>query len=255
MARGRRADGAAPPRGADDGPLVVYGANPVRELLRSGLAVSRLHLAHGPRAAELAAAAGQRGLHVEPSDRATLDRLAGSPHHQGAVALAPGFPYAPLGEVARAASPSVLVLDGVQDPRNLGAILRIARATGVGGVVLPRDRSVGITSAVASAAAGLLFGLPVARVPNLVRAMETLKRAGFWLVGLVPRGGEPLYRLSRPPRPALVVGGEGEGLRPLVRRTCDFEVSIPMAPGVESLNVAAATAVALYELVVRPAPS
>jgi 23S rRNA (guanosine2251-2'-O)-methyltransferase len=147
---------------------------------------------------------------------------------------------------------SALVLDGIQDPRNLGAILRTARAVGVGGVVLPRDRSVGITSAVVSASAGLVFGLPIARVPNLVRSMEALREAGLWTVGLDPRGGAPLYGFDPPSRVALVAGGEGEGLRPLVRRTCDFTVSLPMRPGVESLNVGVAVAVSLYELLVRP---
>jgi 23S rRNA (guanosine2251-2'-O)-methyltransferase len=148
---------------------------------------------------------------------------------------------------------SLLVLDGIQDPRNLGAILRTARASGVGGVVLPRDRSVGVTGVVAASAAGLLFDLRVARVTNLVRAMEALKEAGFWLVGLVPGGTRSLYELAPGPRPALVAGGEGEGLRSLVRRTCDFTACLPMAPGVESLNVAVAVGIALYELLVRPA--
>src|SRR5207249_8385 len=103
----------------------------------------------------------------------------------------------------------------------------------------------------AAASAGLLFGLPVAQVPNLVRAMEALKAAGFWLVGLSPRGGTPPAHLEPPARPAVVAGGEGGGLRPLVHRTCDFTASIPMAPGVESLNVGVAIAIALYELTAR----
>src|SRR5436190_1282296 len=173
-------------RSGAEAPLVVYGANAVLELLRSGEPVDRVCLGRGPRAAELSAA---------------------------------------------------------------------ALARGVGGVVLPRDRSVGVTPVVAAASAGLLFGLPVAQVPNLVRAMEALKTAGFWLVGLSPRGGTPLARLEPPARPALVAGGEGGGLRPLVQRTCDFTASIPMAPGVESLNVGVAVAIALYELTARRSSS
>src|SRR2546426_12262088 len=236
-------------------PLVVYGANAVLELLRSGGRVDRLCLGRGPREAELSAAAGARGVRVETADRAALDRLAASPHHQGAVALAPPFAYTPLEGLRAPHCPSALVLDGIQDPRNLGAILRTARALGVGGVVLPRDRSVGVTSVVAATSAGLLFGLPVAQVPNLVRAMEVLKAAGFWLVGLSPRGGTPLARLEPPARPALVAGGEGGGLRALVHRTCDFTASIPMASGVESLNVGGAVAIAPYELTARRARS
>jgi 23S rRNA (guanosine2251-2'-O)-methyltransferase len=238
-------------RTTDDG-LVVPGANAVLEAFRAEEPVRRLCLGRPPREAELRAAAAGRGIRVETLARAELDRLAGTPHHQGAVAVLPGFRYQPLESVTSAECSSALVLDGVQDPRNLGAILRTARAAGVGGVVLPRDRSVGVTPVVVAASAGLLFGLRIARVPNLVRAMEGLKGAGYWLVALLPQGGESLYDRTPPTRPALVVGGEGGGLRPLVRRTCDFTVSIPMAQGVESLNVAVAVAVALYDLVVRP---
>jgi len=242
-------------RSRAEAPLVVYGANAVLELLRSGEPVDRVCLGRGPRADELSAAALARGLRVEAADRPALDRLAGAPHHQGAVAVAPPFAYAPLDRLLAPRCPSALVLDGVQDPRNLGAILRTARGLGVGGVVLPRDRSVGVTPVVAAASAGLLFGLPVVQVPNLVRAMEDLKTAGYWLVGLSPQGGMPLARLELPTRPALVAGGEGGGLRPLVLRSCDFVASIPMSPGVESLNVGVAVAIALYELTTRRASS
>src|SRR5439155_627257 len=128
------------------------------------------------------------------------------------------------------------------------AVLELLRSGG------PVDRLClgrGPREAEVSAAAGLLFGLPLVQVPNLVRAMEALKAAGFWLVGLSPRGGTPLARLEPPARPALAAGGEGEGLRPLVRRTCDFMAYIPMAPGIDSLNVGFAVAIALYELTAR----
>ena len=233
--------------------LLVHGANAVAELLRSGEPVSRLQLQRGgPRADELAAIARARGVTADMVDRATLDRLAGTPHHQGAVAVTRPFPYRALEEVLAGDLRSALVLDGVQDPRNLGAILRTARAAGVGVVVLPRDRSVAVTPAVVSASAGQVFGLPITRVPNLVRSMEALREAGLWTVGLAPRGGTPLYGFAPPDKVALVAGGEGDGLRTLVRRTCDFTVSLPMAGGVESLNVGVAVALALYEVLVRP---
>ena len=238
-------------RRTTDASLIVYGANVVLELLQSDVPVTRVYLAPGPRVSEVEDAARRRAVAVERADRAALDRRAGSPHHQGAVAVAPPYRYASLDRLLDPLCPSALVLDGIQDPRNLGAILRAARAAGVGGVVLPRDRSVGVTPVVAAASAGLLFGLSVAQVPNLVRAMEQLKAAGYWLVGLVPQGGEAIHRRTVPGRPALVVGGEGEGLRSLVKRTCDFAVSIPMAPGVESLNVSVAVGIALYELLLR----
>ena len=231
--------------------LVVYGVNPVLELLRSAHPCTRLLLGRGPRQHELETAAGKRGVPVEVAERTTLDRLARSPHHQGAVAFSPAFSYAPLERLLAPACRSVLALDGVQDPRNLGAILRTAGAFGVGGVLLPRDRSVGVTGVVLATAAGVLFDRPVVRVPNLVQALGRLKESGFWLVALVPRGGEPLPAHSPPERAVLVAGGEGEGLRPLVRRTCDFAVSIPMQAQVESLNVGVAVGIALYEVIGR----
>jgi len=231
-----------------DGPLVVYGANPVLELVRSGHAVRRLHVGAGTRLSALVDAARARGIAVVETGRDELARLARSPHHQGAVAEAAGFAYARFETLLRADAGMPLLLDGVQDPRNLGAILRTARAAGVAGVVLPKDRSVGVTSAVVAASAGTVFGLPVCRVPNLVRAMEALKEAGGWLVGLAADGETELFALDPPPRPALIVGGEGEGLRALVRKTCDWVVALPMATGVESLNVSVAAGIALYVL-------
>jgi 23S rRNA (guanosine2251-2'-O)-methyltransferase len=229
-----------------DEPLVVYGQNAVLGLLRSPARVDRLMVLAGQRLPAIAAAAQARGVAMQTVDRTALERAARGTGHQGVVALAPPFRYGTLDDLADAKS--ALVLDGVQDPRNLGALLRSARAAGVGGVVLPQDRSAAVTPVVAIASAGTLFDLPIVRVPNLVRALEGLKGFGFWIVGLVPSAPRALWDLDPPPRPALVVGGEGEGLRQLVRRTCDFEVTIPMAPGVESLNVAVAAAVALFEL-------
>jgi 23S rRNA (guanosine2251-2'-O)-methyltransferase len=228
--------------------MVVVGANPVLELLRARVPLLRLVVGPGPRRADILAEGVRQGVAHEDGDRQLLDRLAGGGGHQGVVAVVPPFPYDSLEAICAAPTDLTLVLDGIQDPRNLGAILRTARAAGVGGVVLPQDRSSGVTSVVVSASAGTLFGLRVARVPNLVRAMGRLREAGFWLVGLVPAAGQSLHDLDLPARIALVVGGEGAGLRPLVRRTCDFEARIPMAPGVESLNVSVATGVALFEL-------
>jgi 23S rRNA (guanosine2251-2'-O)-methyltransferase len=236
------------PKRTTEAPLVVAGVNAVLELLRSRAPLLRLVVGPGPRRAELLAESARHGVRSEDGDRATLDRLAGGPGHQGVVAQVPPFRYAALEAITGTPASLVLVLDGVQDPRNFGAILRSARAAGVGGVVVPQDRSVGVTPVVVTASAGTAFGLPIARVPNLVRAMTQLRDAGFWLVGLSPAAQESLYALSLPDRLALIVGGEGGGLRPLVRRTCDFDGRIPMAPGVESLNVSVATAVALFEL-------
>lgn len=236
-------------------PLAVYGANAVRELLASDVPVLRLLLSSGPCEAELRTAAGRRGVPAGGAQRGELDRLAGTPHHQGAVALTPPFGYVPLESLLEPTCRSLVLLDGVVDPRNLGAIIRTARAAGAGGVVVPQDRSVPITPVVVAASAGLVFGLQIARVTNLVRAMERLKEAGFWLVGLDARAEQPLWSLEPLERPAVVLGGEAEGMRALVRKTCDFTVSLPMAAGVESLNVAVAAGVVLYDLLVRRRPS
>jgi 23S rRNA (guanosine2251-2'-O)-methyltransferase len=239
MTRGRTTDG---------GPLVVYGQNPVRELLACWRAFVRVAVFSGHRGSDLADAARRRGVRCEFVERAVLDRLAGTTSHQGVVALAPPFGWTALGTLLEPDVRGLLFLDGIQDPRNLGAILRSARAAGIGGVVLPQDRSVGMTPVVVAASAGTVFGLALARVPNLVRALEGAREAGFWSVGLVAEGGQDLFAADLPARPALVIGGEGEGLRPLVRRTCDFAVTIPMAPGVESLNASVAAAIACFEL-------
>jgi 23S rRNA (guanosine2251-2'-O)-methyltransferase len=240
-------------RGTTEGALAVPGVNPVLELLRSGAAVRRLLLGPGSRAEEIAAAARARGIAPERTDRAVLAHLAGGLHHQGVVALAAPFAYAPLERLLAPGCASALVLDGIQDPRNLGALVRTARAAGVGGVVLPRDRSAAVTPTVVAASAGLVFGIPIVRVTNLVRAMEALKREGYWLIGLTAGAACDLFSIDVPRRPALVVGGEGGGLRSLVRRTCDLEARIPMAAGVDSLNVAVAAGIAVYEMVVRRA--
>src|SRR5262245_39476031 len=231
--------------------LLVTGANPVRELLASAHPIERIWVRGAP-PAELASAAAARRVTIESAGPDVLARIAGGSAHQGVVARVPEYRYAELDEVTHAAGRAVLVLDGIQDPQNLGAILRTARAAGVAGVVIPKDRAAAVTGAVASASAGHVFGVRLARVTNLVRACETLKAAGWWLVGLTAGAQRDVFEVGRGlERPALVVGSEGTGLRQLVRQGCDFEAGIPMAPGVESLNVSVATGVALYALTHR----
>lgn len=231
--------------------LTVWGTNAVRELLTSEVEVGRVYLLRGRDHERLADLAERRGVPVELAPGPTLDRLAAGGQHQGAVAQAGRFRYVELEDVIAAPGHGVVVLDGIQDPRNLGAILRTARAAGVKGVVLPKNRSVGVTPVVVTASVGQAFGLPIARITNVVRGLETLKEEGFWTVGLVADAEQRLDRLDPLDRPALVMGGEGEGLRPLVRSRCDFTASIPMAAGVESLNVSVAAAIGLYELGIR----
>src|SRR6266568_1713074 len=235
---------------------VVYGLNPVRELLRASAEVSELWLAEGGTRgaafAELERLARRAEAKVRAAPRAKLDRLAGTDRHQGVVAVVADFRYAELEELLEAAKasgrpPLLVVLDGVEDPHNLGAIIRSALALGAHGVVIPKDRAVGVTPAVAKASAGAGEKIPLARVTNVAQCLEGLKEAGIWSVALAADGDRPLAALDLRGPTALVLGSEGEGLRPLVRRTCDLAAKIPMMGDLDSLSVSASAAVALYE--------
>jgi len=223
----------------------------VIEALRSRLAVRRVYLARSRTASAIARLAERRGVAIEWVPVATLSRLASGGHHQGAVAEAATYAYASLPELIGGPGRGVVLLDGIQDPRNLGAILRTARAASVQGVILSKHGTVGVTSTVVAASAGVALHLPVTRVTSLGQAMATLKDAGYWLVGLAADADRRLDELDRIDRVALILGAEGSGLRPLVRRRCDFVAGIPMDPSVESLNVSVAAGIALYELLLR----
>jgi 23S rRNA (guanosine2251-2'-O)-methyltransferase len=236
---------------------VLYGVNPVRELLRAGgEGVSELWLAEGGARgaafAELERLGRDAGAKVRHAPRPKLDRLAGTDRHQGIVAVVADFRYAEVEEILAAAAASgrpalLVVLDGVEDPHNLGAIVRSAHALGAHGVLIPKDRAVGVTPAVAKASAGAIERCPVARVTNVAKALEDLKEAGIWSVALAADAEKPLGGLDLRGPTALVLGSEGEGIRPLVRRTCDLAAHIPMSGGIDSLSVSASAAVALYE--------
>jgi 23S rRNA (guanosine2251-2'-O)-methyltransferase len=237
---------------------IVYGMNPVRELLRAGgEGVAELWLLEGgSRAAafsELERLARGTRAKTRTAPRQKLDRLAGTDRHQGVVAVVADFAYAELEDVLAAAKesgrpPLLVVLDGIEDPHNLGAIIRSAHALGAHGVVIPKDRAAGVTPTVAKAAAGALERCPVARVTNVAQAIEALKEAGVWSVALAMDGEAPLGRVDLRGPTALVMGSEGEGLRPLVRRTCDHSARIPMLGELDSLSVSASAAIALYEV-------
>jgi 23S rRNA (guanosine2251-2'-O)-methyltransferase len=181
-----------------------------------------------------------------PSKR--LDQVA--PGHQGVMAEVSPKAYATPEEIlARSPKPFVVILDEIEDPQNLGAIIRSAEGAGASGIILPERRSAGLTEAVDTVSAGALEHLPVARVTNLVRAMEELKGQGLWLVGAEGSGDEPWYSFDYTGPVGIVLGSEGKGLRPLVRKTCDKVLSIPLSGKVNSLNVAAAAAVFFFEVV------
>ena len=231
----------------------LAGIHPVREALRAGLPLDRLLVAKGaasPRLQELIELCRERGIPVRFEPRAMLDRAAGSAAHQGVVGFGAAERYATL-EQTTAARGLHVVLDGVEDPHNLGAIVRTAHAAGAAAVVIPERRAAGLTETVARTSAGALAYLPVVRVTNISRALEELKRSGYWIYGLDERGDQPYDRVEFALPTAIVLGGEGHGLHQTVARHCDSLVSIPMttgpAGGVASLNVSVAAGVVLFE--------
>lgn len=199
----------------------------------------------------IVARAAAIGIPIERPPRPMLDDLTRGANHQGIALEASAYPYAPLDDII-AAGGTVLLLDHLQDPQNLATLLRTAEAAGVAGVVIPRERAVEVTPSVVNASAGAVEHLRVAQVPNLTRAAETLKRGGWWVVGLDtgPSAGD-LFTADLPAPVALVVGAEGGGIAPNLRQTCDLLVSLPMRGRVASLNAATAGAIAVFELVRR----
>ena len=225
-----------------DGREVVYGRNPVRELL----AAARRHVHALYCLPELADGWGVGEPTPEVADRAALGRLAGSSDHQGVVALADPYPYADESEVL-ATGGRIVCLDGVQDPRNLGAVCRVAEAAGVAGLVLPARGSPGVTPAVAKTSAGAIEHLAICRVDNLPRFLHDLGTRGRARYGADAERGRDYREVDWPADGAVVVGGEGRGLRPRVRERCDELVAIPMAGAVASLNLSVATALLVFE--------
>lgn len=195
----------------------------------------------------IAQAAEQAGVRVEHAPFGEIQRRSAGGVHQGVGAEMAEFAYVELDEVIKPGA-FLLLLDGVTDPQNLGALVRSAHALGVHGVVLPKDRAASVTPAAFKAAAGALEHCPVARVTNLTRALEQLKQAGIWTVALAADGDRELSDIDLTSPIAIVVGSEGTGVRPLVRKTCDHVARIPMSGKVGSLNVSAAGAIALYEV-------
>ena len=238
---------------------ILYGVNPVRELLRAGgEGVSELWLAEGGTRgaafAELERLGRAARAKVRAAPRAKLDRLAGTDRHQGVVAVVADFAYAELEDLLAAAGasgrpPLLVVLDGVEDPRNLGAILRSAYLLGASGVIIPEHRAAQVTAVAAKTSAGASELLPIAQVGNLVRALEELRELGVWRVAVhAAEQAQPIAQLDLKGPTVLVLGAEGSGVRPLVAKNCDFHALIPMArAGVGSFNVSVAAALALYE--------
>lgn len=234
----------------------LTGIHAVREALAGGRALERIVVArgrHGERIEEIVRLARAQGVPVRFEDRGQVDRLAGAREHQGVVALAAAKRVLALEDllsVRHGERKGLLVLlDGVDDPQNLGTIARSALAAGANGLIIPERRAAGLTETVSRTAAGALEHLPVARVPNLARAMEELKQAGYWLIGLDERAEKNHTEADFTGSVGIVLGGEGQGLHELTRKRCDFLVSIPTTGPVRSLNVSVAAGVVLFEAV------
>ena len=240
-------------RSRHDQDIWIVGYNPVKEAFsRPDMAVKELVLARDDqRSAELRTMAERCGIPVRRQTDDALSALTGDTHHQGVAARAEEFRYTPLGAFFRRPIEErhpLIILDSIQDPQNLGALIRSACFLGAKGMVLPQDRSARITSAVIKIAAGATAHLPVIQVVNLAQTLDLLKESGLWIVGLDVEGKQSLYQADLSPPLGLVVGNEQKGLRPLVRRHCDFLVRIPASGPLQSLNAATAGAIALAEV-------
>jgi 23S rRNA (guanosine2251-2'-O)-methyltransferase len=236
----------------------LTGIHAVREALEAGRAFDRIVIARGrqdTRVEQIVQLARARNISVRFEDRVQLDRLAESKDHQGVVGLVAARAAATLEDILAAANAGtgrgekglIVLLDGVEDPHNLGAIIRTALAAGAHGLVSPERRAAGLTDTVARASAGALAHLPVAKVTNLARSMEELKQAGYWLIGLDERAGNSYTQADFTSPVGIVLGGEGKGLHELTRKRCDFLVSLPTTGPVKSLNVSVAAGIVLFE--------
>ena len=227
----------------------LAGIHPVREALRAGRPLDRVLIvkgAGGPRLQEIIDLCRERKIPMRYEARAQVDRAAKGAAHQGVVAFGAAEMYASLEDTAAAGGLHV-ILDGVEDPHNLGAIIRTAHAAGAAAVVIPERRAAGLTETVARAAAGALAYLPVVKVVNINRALDELKNHGYWIYGLDERGQETYERVAFTKPSAIVLGAEGHGLHEQVAKRCDFLVRIGIAGQVASLNVSVAAGVMLFE--------
>jgi len=236
----------------------LTGIHAVKEALEAQRPIDRITIAKGrqdTRIEEIVQLARKQSIPVRFEERNQLDRLANSRDHQGVVALTAARAAATLDDILTNANPArgqiglIILLDGIEDPHNLGAIVRTALAAGAYGVVIPERRAAGLTDTVARASAGALAHLPVVKVTNLARAMEELKEAGYWLVGLDEHADQTYTEVDYTSPVGIVLGSEGQGLHELTRKRCDFVVSLPTTGPIKSLNVSVAAGVVLFEAV------
>lgn len=235
---------------------VIEGRNAVIEALRAGKAIDKILIQDGAQDGPIQTIkreAKKRDVMIRFVARERLDQLSETGKHQGVIAYAAAYEYASVGDILAAARaknepPFVFLLDNIEDPHNLGAIIRTANLAGAHGVIIPKNRAVGLTAAVARASAGALNYTPVARVTNLAKTMEELKKEGLWFV-CADMDGTTMYELDLTGAIGLVIGSEGDGVGRLVKEKCDFVASIPMKGDIDSLNASVAAGVLAYEIV------
>ncbi len=235
---------------------IIEGRNAVMEAYRAGRTIDRLLVMDGCQdgpVTSIKRAAAKQGTQIKYVEKVRLDQLSETGKHQGVIAYAAAYRYAELAELLAAAEqkgepPFFILLDNIEDPHNLGAIIRTANLAGAHGVIIPKNRAVGLTATVARTSAGALNFTPVAKVTNLGKTIEELKKKGLWFV-CADMKGTPMYDLDLKGAIGLVIGSEGEGVSRLVKEKCDFAAAIPMKGHIDSLNASVAAGVLAYEIV------
>ena len=235
----------------------LEGRNALTEALKAGRTIDKVFIADGDTdkgLQRLAALAKDAGAVIVPVDRRKLDQMSFTRSHQGVIALAAAHEYFTIDDIleeaaSRGENALIVICDELSDPHNLGAIMRSAECAGAHGVIIPKRRSVGLTATVAKSSAGAMEYMKVARVTNINNAIAELKEKGVWIFGTAAEGSIPMYKADLTGPAAIVIGNEGDGMSPLVRKNCDVTVHIPMRGSISSLNASAAASILLYEAV------
>jgi len=236
-------------------PTTIYGKNPIKEALEAGQAINKIFIVRGnksPADRKIIQMARQRGIPIKETDSRKLSELTGQNRHQGIVAILMTVAYAEIDDIFKRAKEKnepalIAILDEIQDPHNLGAIIRSAEAFGFHGIIIPKDRSVGLTDTVAKTSAGAVAHLPIVRVSNLARTIDDLKDEGVWIAGADQDAEMAFYKMDLNRSLGVVIGSEGKGIRRLIKKKCDFLVRIPMFGNVNSLNASVAAALVFCE--------
>lgn len=235
----------------------IAGVNSIMEALKAGRKIHKIYIQEGrdgKRIRELTKWASSKGIYIQYVEKQRLDKMYTHTNHQGIVAQVEAYQYSDIEEVLEIAAirgedPFILILDGIEDPQNLGSIIRTAECAGVHGVVIPRHNATEVTETVAKASAGAIEYMKIVQETNIVNTINNLKKRGLWVIGADMSGDNDYYATQIPTPTALVIGGEGRGIRRLVKESCDIVVKIPMVGKIASLNASVAAALLIYEVV------